>query len=211
MKEFDGYYLRDLPCYYGKLRKQVLPWIPSLQVENGQTLEHSKKVACAIAPSGMGKTAFMARCLTKIPGLLITGSVSYETDTGEATDTSVASFHHQIKTTMGVCEKYAIVRQGFQLILISHLIHVINSIDNAKKDSSLLDPFEGSMNAYIGYIQSNGNTSRIRKTFNDMKHYLHSDIDTLRDITAYLINKICNLLQSAEFIICIGEANVFER
>ena len=86
------------------------------------------------------------------------------------TDTPVASFHHYL-TTLSVGEKFAVIRQGIQLLFIGHLIHVVSAIENVRKDKSLLEPFENSLYAYIGYIQSNGNTSRIMKTFDKLKHY----------------------------------------
>jgi len=202
----------------GKFKKHILPWIPQFQIPSpidDKIVISEKNVYCIISPSGMGKTAALARLLSKYPGLIITGSRSNEHDSGETTDSTMKAFESELmECRKYMIERYAYVRQYVQLVLISHLIHVLRCLDDCKKKPELLTPFSDNVLSYVGYVQTSGNTSQCRDIFGQIKEWCSVDITNLRMVTIRLMTQLTqhDMLKDCQkkIVVCIDEANLLE-
>ncbi|KAG2373866.1 hypothetical protein C9374_011751 [Naegleria lovaniensis] len=213
-------------------RKHYLPYIPSLQITTSQEQflsVENKEAYIILSPSGIGKTSLLIRTLSKYPGLLLTGTASYEGGSRQTTDAAVqqlmALVNGQSRTTSFGC-----VRQVIQLLLISKLLHVICLIEEAQKNNDVLKPFGWKILPYLAFNQSNGNTTQTCRIFVELSQVYQytTNLPQLREITRKLIQfvkqmiftnfsdqlpitHVWNKSNDLPFLICVDEANILEE
>ncbi|EFC49787.1 predicted protein [Naegleria gruberi] len=203
-----------------QLAKDILPFLPKFQVdlfstEERETLNqniNSGSTVVIIGPSGLGKTALIARRLGVNPGLFITCTSSLDASVlnGRGIDyASLALFMHCEK--LSNIELYASVRQLIECNFIARLLVSQACLEN----QTLLDYFETPLQL-ISYIQWNGNTNMATSIFKDMieQGWQYLPINSLRKITVNLIVDLYTKLELSHdipFVIAVDEASIFSK
>ncbi|KAF0981824.1 hypothetical protein FDP41_012481 [Naegleria fowleri] len=218
-------FVRDVfvPTNSTMITKDLFPFLPKLQVDlfnesERKTLDQKIRdgsTICVIGPSGVGKTALLARRLGVNPGIMITCTSLYdrqhlsERGTDQASDKLRETF--VLTMTQSVIKLYATAAQQVQCNFIARLLCLHTALTIWEQTDNKT-PFETPLQM-LSYSQWNGNTKTVANIFNTLleRQWLSLPTETLRDFTIFLIEQLYSRLKldKQPFIIAIDEANIF--
>ncbi|KAF0983189.1 hypothetical protein FDP41_011167 [Naegleria fowleri] len=218
-------FVRDVfvPTNSTMITKDLFPFLPKLQVDlfnesERKTLDQKIRdgsTICVIGPSGVGKTALLARRLGVNPGIMITCTSLYdrqhlsERGTDQASDKLRETF--VLTMTQSVIKLYATAAQQVQCNFIARLLCLHTALTIWEQTDNKT-PFETPLQM-LSYSQWNGNTKTVANIFNTLleRQWLSLPTETLRDFTIFLIEQLYSRLKldKQPFIIAVDEANIF--